>query len=237
MSKIVDPADKNVRPKLSEQVFEHLRNMVVYGELSPGDLVPSERVLMERFNVGRPAVREALQAMQSKGLITINHGERTRVSSLSAKAALGQLDDIASLMLSRDPSNVVYLSHIRSILEIGIVRTAAENCTEKDASDLYKLVELQRDVMGDPDKFAKADVAFHARIAQISGNPLIHATMEMLFKWMYGFNSSLMFWPGQEEKTLKEHSEIVGFIKAQDKDRAEAAMRDHIYRPASSFNL
>ena len=58
--------DKIVRLKLSDQVFRRLRQLVASGELSAGDVVPSERALMERFGVGRPAVREALQAMQDR---------------------------------------------------------------------------------------------------------------------------------------------------------------------------
>ena len=62
--------DKIVRRKLSEQVFDRLRDMIVAGELHSGDAMPSERHLMDRFGVGRPAVREALQSMQSMGLET-----------------------------------------------------------------------------------------------------------------------------------------------------------------------
>ena len=66
------------RQKLSDQVFDRLWEMIVSGELKPGDTIPSERKLMERFAVGRPAVREALQALANKGVITISHGERSR---------------------------------------------------------------------------------------------------------------------------------------------------------------
>ncbi|MEN8831387.1 GntR family transcriptional regulator, partial [Pacificibacter sp.] len=71
-----------VRQKLSDQVFDRLWDMIQTGELSAGDFMPSERVLMEKFGVGRPAVREALQMMANKGLISISHGERSKVNKL-----------------------------------------------------------------------------------------------------------------------------------------------------------
>ncbi len=74
--------DKIVRRKLSDQVFDRLREMIVRGELGPGDPMPSERELMQRFGVGRPAVREAMQTMHTQGLISISQGERSRVSEL-----------------------------------------------------------------------------------------------------------------------------------------------------------
>ena len=62
--------DRIIRRKLSDQVLDRLRDMILSGEVKPGDPLPSERSLMERFGVGRPAVREALQALHQNGLIT-----------------------------------------------------------------------------------------------------------------------------------------------------------------------
>ena len=113
-----------IRQKLSDQVFDRLWAMVQSGELSPGDAMPSERALMERFNVGRPAVREALQTMANKGLITIAHGERSRVNKLTPGIAFDQVDDIAKLLLSTEPSNLENLKQIRKILEAGSIEIA-----------------------------------------------------------------------------------------------------------------
>jgi len=118
--------DPVVRQKLSDQVFDRLRNMVMSGELVPGDSMPSERELMGRFGVGRPVVREALQSMATKGLITISHGERSRVNKLDADIALRQLDDIAKLLLNTEPSNLEHLKQVRRILEAGTIKIAAE---------------------------------------------------------------------------------------------------------------
>src|SRR5687767_2162620 len=65
-----------VRRKLSDEVFARLKAMITSGELQPGDEMPSERELMERFGVGRPAIREAMQALAGMGLVVISHGER-----------------------------------------------------------------------------------------------------------------------------------------------------------------
>jgi len=67
--------DQITRQKLSDQIFERLWEMIASGSLAPGDAMQSERALMDRFGVVRPAVREALQNLVDKGLITISHGE------------------------------------------------------------------------------------------------------------------------------------------------------------------
>ena len=117
-------AERIVRRKLSDQVFERLHAMIG-GELKPGDVLPSERDLMERFGVGRPAIREALQSLQNKGLITIAHGERSRVNVLSTDLAVEQMNEVARLLLSTEPSNLEYLKQARRLFETGVVGIAA----------------------------------------------------------------------------------------------------------------
>ena len=164
----LDGSERKIVPlKLSDQVFQRLRDMVANGELVAGDTVPSERALMEKFGVGRPAVREALQAMQNKGLITIAHGERSRVNALTAGVAFNQLDDIAKLLLSSEPANIDHLKQVRQILELGSVKIAAQKCTPEDASDLAELIEKQRAQLGNAEVFMKADIAFHTRLASL----------------------------------------------------------------------
>ena len=57
------PNERIVRTKLSDEVFSRLKQLIENGELKAGDEMPSERELMERFGVGRPAIREAMQAL------------------------------------------------------------------------------------------------------------------------------------------------------------------------------
>ena len=103
------------RQKLSDQVYERLWSMIVSGELAPGDPFPSERFLMNKFEVGRPAVREAMQSLSNKGVITISQGERSRVNELNATIAVAQVDEIAKLLLSSKPSNLAHLKQVRKI--------------------------------------------------------------------------------------------------------------------------
>lgn len=209
--------------------------MVASGELAPGDTVPSERALMEKFGVGRPAVREALQAMQSKGLITIAHGERSRVNPLTAGVALNQLDDIVKLLLSSEPANLSHLKQVRHVLELGTIKIAARKCTSQDVSDLAELIENQRAQLGDAEAFMKADIAFHTHLALVSGNPLIHSITQIMLTWLFEYHSSLLLWSGREETTLTEHALILKRLKTNNINGAARAMDDHLNRSSASF--
>ncbi|MBS9718093.1 transcriptional regulator NanR [Pseudohalocynthiibacter aestuariivivens] len=234
------PADPNTKPeridtpivrqKLSDQVFERLWDMVQSGELAPGDAMPSERALMERFNVGRPAVREALQSMANKGLISITHGERSRVNKLTAGIAFDQMDDIAKLLLSTEPSNLEHLKQLRKILEAGTTQLAAERCTPDDISVLRALIEDQRSKLGQDKAFIEADIAFHVAIAKISGNPLIQAVTQAMLSWLFEYYKPLLLWTGRENTTLLEHDRMVDFLETHDVSGAMKMMGDHLSR-------
>lgn len=219
-----------VRKKLSDQVFDRLWAMVQTGELSPGDTMPSERALMERFNVGRPAVREALQSMANKGLISISHGERSKVNKLTAGIAFNQVDDIAKLLLSTEPSNLENLKQIRKILEAGSIQLAAQNCTPEDVAHLRSLVENQRQKLGQDRAFIEADIAFHVAIAKLTGNPLLQTVTQAMLSWLSAYYKPLLHWSGREGTTLMEHDRIVDFLAAHDVTGAMKMMGDHLSR-------
>lgn len=222
--------EKIVRRKLSDQVFDRLREMIVSGELHAGGAMPSERDLMERFGVGRPAVREALQSMHTMGLITITHGERSRVNELSAGVVLQQVDSIAQLLLSAEPENLEYLKQARRMFESGMVHLAAERATRQDIAELRALVLRQRGDLDDPVAFVHSDTMFHTKIAGMSGNPIIAAVSAAMLKWLFHYHKALLHWSGREEVTLAEHDRIVDLIEARDAEGAVTVMRAHLDR-------
>lgn len=229
---------KIVRLKLSEQVLERLRAMIISGELKPGDKVPSERALMERFGVGRPAVREALQSLDTQGLITITHGERSRVNELSAKSVISQSDGVARLLLEAAPANLEHLKEARRMFEMGIVRAAAEKAGPEHVQRLREILGNQREHLpndGESRAFVEADMRFHTAIAEILGNPVIAAASAAMLGWLRDYHSSLLQWSGKEQVTLAEHERIIQAIAANDADRAVEEMKSHLDRSEALF--
>jgi DNA-binding FadR family transcriptional regulator len=229
-----DQPDRIVRRKLSDQVLEKLREMIRSGALKPGDAMPSERVLMDRFGVGRPAVREALQSLHQAGLVSITQGERTRVNEINADTFFEQSDEVARLLLNVAPSNLGHLKEVRRMFELGIVRTAAQRATASDVTDLRRAVDDQRAQLGgDPLPFIEADIRFHVRIAAICANPIITAASHAMLRWLFEYHTALLHWSGYEKGTLAEHDRIVDEIAANDPDRAVAMMQAHLDRSSN----
>lgn len=232
MTQLIEPI---VRRKLSDAVFDRLENMITSGELTPGDEMPSERVLMERFGVGRPAIREAMQSLAKMGLVSISHGERAKVLQLTARSLFQQVDLTAKIMLAQSMDTLEHLKSARIFFERGIVREAVSKVTEQDILDLKYILEQQRESLGDAEAFIAADIQFHKRIAQISGNPIFVAVSEAMMDWLKEYHTHMLIWTGKEKHTLVEHEEIVERLSAKDANGAEAAMLHHLERSSALY--
>ncbi|KQX51337.1 MULTISPECIES: transcriptional regulator NanR [Ensifer] len=218
------------RRKLSDAVFDKLKHLIEIGELKPGDEVPSERMLMESLQVGRPAVREAMQALASHGLIEISHGERSRVVPLTAKSLIKQVDIAAKMLLAGSPSNLEDLKAARLFFERGVVREAAHKATSTDIELLEAALRSQREALGQPDAFIAADMAFHTQIAKITRNSIFSAVSEAMLSWLQAFHIELLRRSGKEDITLSEHEDILEAIRSRNADLAEDALVRHLER-------
>lgn len=218
------------RRKLSQAVLDRLMERIDRGELAAGEQLPSERELMETLGVGRPAVREALQALERSGIITITHGERARVAVPSAASLVAQIAGGAQHLLRTRPNTLEHLKEARIFLEAGLARMAAERATPADIDMLRARIEQQRRSRPRPGEFLDGDMAFHRQIAEMTGNPIFPALIEAMFGWLTESYRSLVRAPGAESLTLAEHERILAAIAARDPGQAEDAMREHLLR-------
>ena len=231
------PTERIVRKKLSDEVFSRLKLLIENGELKAGDDMPSERELMERFGVGRPAIREAMQALAGKGLVEISHGERAKVLQVTAESIFRQVDLPAKLMLSGSSDSLEHLKSARIFFERGMVREAAAKATDDDIAELRLLLDRQSQNIGDSELFIEADMAFHRKIAEISRNPIFAAVSGAMLGWLKSYHTEMLIWTGRENFTLVEHEEIIRAIDKGDADLAEKAMIKHLERSRALYAL
>ena len=231
----MDTTEHIAKRKLSDEVFERLKRMLVEGEKTPGSLMPSERELMARFGVGRPAIREAMQHLESMGLVEINHGERARVLELTPQSLMRQVDQSARIMLSMSADSLEHLKAARIFFERGMAREAAQRATDEDLKVLRATLDEQRRFLGDADQFIAADMRFHTQIAAISRNPIFTAVSEAMLGWLKTYHGEMLIWTGKEIYTLAEHEEIISHLDANDPDAAEAAMVKHLERSRALY--
>lgn len=222
--------EKLVRRKLADQVLDRLLALIERGELPPGSRLPGERTLMERFGVGRPAVREALQTLERMGLIEIQHGERARVVRLDAGTVLRQMDASIRHLLTTSPEMREALREARLAFELFLVQQAARQATKEGIEQLRQTLEAQEAARGDAVRFMTADIRFHVTIASLTRNPLYPALSEAMLGWIFGHFPRLLHAPNVEDLTLKEHAAILKAIEKRDPEAAARAMNRHLAR-------
>ncbi len=221
--------------RLYQDVMDRLLALIKEDRLRPGDKLPSERALMERYGVGRPAVREALQNMASIGLVTLTQGERASVAAPSFSNLIQTVSLTTSGILRNSSESLDELKEARLMFELQMVRLAAERATDPQIARLEQRLRDHAESLDDLSTFLHHDMLFHREIAAVTGNSIFANLSEALIGWLAEFHLELVRLPGAEQLTLSEHASILEAIRSRDPDAAEAAMRNHLTRASKLY--
>jgi GntR family transcriptional regulator, sialic acid-inducible nan operon repressor len=215
------------RQKLSDRVAALLEEEIIRGVRPTGDQLPSEREMMRQFGVGRPAIREALSALQRKGLVLISSGTRARVTRPTPAAILGGLSGAARHLLEQ-PGGQQHFQEARAFFEIGLARYAARHATTKDLERLEAALDANRATIGDLREFKRTDVEFHFVLAEIPRNSIFVAIHDAMVDWLTDQREITLPVPGQVQIAYKAHERIFKAVASGDPDTAEKAMVSHL---------
>ena len=173
----------------------------------PGDrLVESE--LADRFGVSRTPIREALQRLETQSVL-VRDGRSMVVSSLD-----------------HDQMGELYV--VRTELEGLAARLAAQHAAPEEVRVLRTMAEKDFDLLGQPEKLARANRRFHRQIHLASHNRYLIQQLEMLHRSMALMATTTFAVTGRDSKALEEHITIVKAIEERDPDKANDALRAHI---------
>ncbi|WP_395662202.1 FCD domain-containing protein [Aestuariivirga sp.] len=222
------------RRKVHQDVAEQIENQILSGLLPEGASLPSERNLMEAFDVGRPAIREALLLLQRSGFIRITNGGRTVVTRPTAANLLEQLSGSARYLLSSEGGEKAF-QDARRIFESAIARNAAELATDKDIARLGEYLKINREALGDMDAFERSDIAFHLALAEIGGNPVFSALHAAISEWLALQRHISLRVPGVALCAYRSHEEIHEAVAARNPEAAWHAMDRHLKTVAQQF--
>src|SRR6202166_963570 len=126
----VKPVYRTVKTsRLFEQIVQQVEDSILKGQLKPGDQLPAERELAQRFGLSRTAVREAVKALREKGLVEAYSGRGTFVTDGTSQAIRQSLD---LMMKIGQPEGSTQLAEVRAILEPEIAGLAATRAEEQD---------------------------------------------------------------------------------------------------------
>lgn len=209
---------------LYEAIVGEIEQMVLSGELKPGDILPPERELAERFGVSRTAVREATKVLSQKQLVTVLRGRGIVVVHPSPTAVTTSL----GLLLKIGGATQVELTEVRKVIEPELAALAAVRATPEQVRALEDLATDYAESVGKPQEAVLRDVAFHGAISEAAGNRVakaIIASIQELF-----FESMLHDYrvEGALERAIRSHRLICSAIKERDAEAARRYMQEHL---------
>lgn len=217
--------------RISQVIIEQVRLLIRQGKLKPGDRLPSERALCERFGVSRVTVREALRVLEATGLVEIRVGARggaivSEPSSARVGAGLVDLLTLSSLTASE-------VTETRMVIELSLIPLVVERATADDLTALTKICAAQRVALADDHHSTELSAEFHTRLAGCTHN----AAVEMLVGSFHGpllasLDAAAAAAPEMGRRGTEEHLQLVTAIEARDVATATEIMRTHLTRTA-----
>jgi DNA-binding FadR family transcriptional regulator len=218
--------------RVSQHIVDQIKSLLRDGKLVPGDRLPSERELCERFGVSRVTVREALRVLEAGGLIQIRVGARGGAFFTSPTAA--RLGEGLADLLQLSPLTAADVTEARMVFELGIIPYAVERATAEDIADLQVLVKEAEQALKNDAYTMDMSAAFHTRLASCTHNPAI----EMLVQSFHGpllmsLNEARVNAPLMGRKGTTEHGQLVKAIEQRDVEAAMKVMKTHLQRTAS----
>lgn len=217
---------KRIEPAY-RQVADQLRTLILQGQLGPGDRLPNEVELSEKFGVSRSTVREALRSLASQSLLTTQRGVTggSFIAHPDAVDISSYLETSVGLLSSARVVAVSELLEARAILEVPAARLAAERRTDADLAHLREAVEQEE---ASVDSEFEGHRATHAAILEAAGNTLLEMLTQPLFAVLRTRFLRDQAPPAFWNDVCTEHRRILTAIEARDAEGAGAAMAEHL---------
>ena len=210
------------KQSLSKMVVEKIKEGLISGELKPGDFLPSEAELSERFGVGKSSIREAVKMLEALGVVEICKGNGSRICSTVDASVMNPL--IFQMILMSKAESKDALVEFRKMIEMSASLLAIDNADEED---IERLKEIHEKTMNDFKKGRATvdnDMEFHAGIYKSTHNPFVasigNSIMEM-------FQPSLVISNRDYSKIVTEnHDKILEALMHRDKEAMAVAVAD-----------
>lgn len=221
----------NLRPiqktSATTRVFEALHEMIATGRFQRGEKLPPQEELARQLGVSRNTLREAVNKLATMGLLVSRQGVGTVVEPPSPGGYLTALRGQFLL----DPLSVREFIEARICIERTTVRLSVERAQPQDLRQLKENLEAQRSALSQADgvEFTRYDTAFHCKLAEMSGNRVLHKFLETVQDMLQRFIGEVVRLPGAVEDAFAFHTRLGRAIAARDADAAEREMVRHLF--------
>lgn len=225
--------DMITRQPLYELVAQEIKKHIIKNGLRPGDKLPTEKEMCERFGVSRSSVREAIKSLQSLGIIKSKQREGIILRNLTPNAFV----DYLTFGLQFGDATVGELVEARRIVEIGILPLAIDRAEPDDFEAMEYAVSAMEAAGDDLKAYATADEAFHRALIMASKNRALSMFGDVVTEFfaitLEGIENARV----DRARISGEHKAIIAALKDKDLACAAAVLEKHLapYQDAGHF--
>ncbi len=222
---IINNFKKIVVTKPVDIIIEQIRELIISGQLKPGDKLPSERKLSEAFTIGRTHVRDAIRKLEFYGILKTLPQSGTVVAGIGMTALEGLISDVLQL----ENADFTSLVETRVILEIESAKRAAERRSDEDLLELERALEKYHIKAGKGEEAIDEDMMFHLKIAEASKNKVLKSLMLIIIPDILTNYAKFKVCTNDHLKErYDQHKQLFNAIKAKDELKASDLMRSHL---------
>lgn len=224
-SAAIEPLEREQR--LYERVVEKVLELISSGAWKPGYRLPPERELSEAFGVSRTVVREAVKALEARGVLESATGSGVSVRRVDFNMVSRSLETYMQLA-NRDDFEI-RLNEVRRVLEVEMVALAAGRRTPEQLTQLRQICQQMRSSDNSAKQMAELDFRLHLTLAEATQNELFKVLLAPLINQLR--DQIVLTWedfPRPVDLVFEQHEAIVSAVEKGEAEAARQAMTKHL---------
>lgn len=216
--------DEPLSNKVEQQIREAIRQKIFL----PGDKLPGELELAERFGVSRTAIREALRMLAGRGLVDIQKGSGAYVSEIDMSNVVDPFYQLLEMKCGE--AALLHIIRVRCFIEPEIAKLAANYCDNEDIEYLKRNYENMKQHAENPEEMIDIDTKFHRRLAEATNNPILPIIMEPIYQLLHKFISSTYKQSHAPDLALENHRKLVQCMEEKNGEMGFIIMKQHMFQ-------
>jgi len=224
-SSSIEPLEREQR--LYERVVDKVLELISSGAWKPGFRLPPERELSEAFGVSRTVVREAVKALEARGILESATGSGVSVRQADFNIVSQSLQTY--MQLANQDDFEIRLNEVRRVLEVEMVALAATRRTPEQLAQLRKICQQMRVSGNTAKQMAELDFHLHVTLAEATQNELFKVLLAPLINQLR--EQIILTWqdfPRPVDVVFEQHETIVAAVEAGDAEAGRQAMIKHL---------
>lgn len=212
------PRPRTISAEVAASLERHIAD-----DLAPGDKLPPERELCATLQVSRATLREALRALEYRGLIERRPGRGTVVRRPPEPALALDFTPFAD----PGPDELAQVAELRRLVEPHVAALAAQRATDLDLAQLDDILRESHAGLT-AEESLRLDVEFHRRLAVATGNPLLVGVCEAMNNLVHEVRLRSHLAREGRRNSIEGHQRLYAALAAGDPESARLAMHAHL---------